>query len=128
MSVLIDIKNVYSELFEKEKNVADYVLYHFSHVVDMSVMELAQKSGVSDATVMRFCKKAGFKGFYHFKISLIKDMSLSVEPSSGDIIMNDIEKAISKVFLAKVDGLQRCAKMLDSDVVKHCIDNLFIIP
>jgi len=125
MSVLIDINNVYSDLFEKEKSVADYVRNNFSCIANMSVMELAQKSGVSDATVMRFCKKIGFKGFYQFKISLIKEMSLTVESDlSGDIVMTDIEKAINKVFLAKIDGLQRCAKLLDSNVVKECINKI----
>ena len=124
MSVLADIDHVYFELYEKEKKVADYVLKHFSQVIDMSVMELAQKSEVSEATIMRFCKKAGFKGFYHFKISLIKDMSSMEKSQSDEIAMDDIEKSIHKIFLYKVEELQQCDKMIDYNIVKVCIEKI----
>lgn len=58
MSVLTEINEIYPELYEQEKKVADCILKNYQMVEDMSVMELAQKSDVSDATVMRFCKKA----------------------------------------------------------------------
>ncbi len=43
---------------------------HKAEVVDMTVGELARASGTSDATVSRFCRRCGFKGFHSLKLAL----------------------------------------------------------
>ena len=124
MRILSDINNVYAELYEQEKKVADFVMEHYAQTANMSVMELARKSEVSEATVMRFCKKIGFKGFYHFKITLIQDMSAMQEYRPDDLAMDDIEKSIHKVFAYKIEELRSCDKMLDYKVIKACLEKI----
>ena len=40
--------------FESERKIGTYIIQHTAKVVDMTVGELAQACGVSDASVSRF--------------------------------------------------------------------------
>ena len=43
--------------FESERKIGTYIIQHTAKVVDMTVGELAQACGVSDASVLAFVKK-----------------------------------------------------------------------
>ena len=72
-SVIDNIKTNYDELFAAEKKIADYILEKNNDIVSLNVSELAEQSGASDATVIRFCKHLGYKGFYNMKLQLAHD-------------------------------------------------------
>ncbi|MCI8276175.1 MAG: MurR/RpiR family transcriptional regulator [Lachnospiraceae bacterium] len=72
--VIETIRENYQQMFAAEKKVADYILAHPDEVVSASVSELAELSGVSDATVIRMCKHLGYQGFYQMKINLARDL------------------------------------------------------
>ncbi|MBC8588195.1 MurR/RpiR family transcriptional regulator [Paratissierella segnis] len=67
---LQDLRNVYSSLNKSEQKVAKYVLDHPKEVINLTISELAEVSGVSDTTVFRLCNKLGFSGYQSFKINL----------------------------------------------------------
>lgn len=71
-------------LSEAEQLVAKYVLAHQHEVIHLSTQQLAEKAGVSNATISRFCKSIGAKGFPDFKIQL----------SSQSPIVNPIQQEI----------------------------------
>ena len=73
-SALGVICSSYDEFFEAEKKIADYMMEHKAEVVDMTVGELARASGTSDATVSRFCRRCGFKGFHSLKLALAREV------------------------------------------------------
>lgn len=66
-SVLDIICASLDSFFESERKIGTYIIQHTAEVVDMTVGELAQACGVSDASVSRFCKKINMKGFQSFK-------------------------------------------------------------
>jgi DNA-binding MurR/RpiR family transcriptional regulator len=67
------IKNIYNSLRASEKLVAKYVLLNGYVVSSMPIARLAQETGVSEPTVMRFVKSLGCKGYSDFKLNLMKD-------------------------------------------------------
>ncbi|AJQ26328.1 MurR/RpiR family transcriptional regulator [Pelosinus fermentans] len=67
------IKTVYNHLSKSEKKVADYVLEHGHEVTRLPLTDLAQKSQVSEPTVVRFTKRVGFSGYSDLKLSIMKD-------------------------------------------------------
>ena len=73
-SVLGVICSFYDSFFEAEKKIADYIMEHKAQAVDMTVGELARASGTSDATVSRFCRRCGFKGFQSLKLALAREV------------------------------------------------------
>ena len=50
----------------QQKILAEYVAQHLEKICFFSVNELAASAGVSNATVIRFCHRLGFKGYAHF--------------------------------------------------------------
>lgn len=61
--------------------LARYVLEHPDAVLYQSITELADIAQVGEATVIRFCRHLGFKGFQDFKLALAADLALSSAPN-----------------------------------------------
>ena len=73
-TVLETIDEMYDKIFQAERKVADFVRKNPELVVNANVSELANYSGVSDATVIRMCKHLGYEGYYQMKICLSGDL------------------------------------------------------
>lgn len=73
-NVLQTITEKYDQIFQAEKKVADFILKNPELAVNANVSELADYSGVSDATVIRLCKHLGYQGYYQMKICLSRDI------------------------------------------------------
>ena len=57
-------------IFSKsDKRIADYLLEHPGAVDAETASSIAEKVGTSPATVVRFCRKLGFKGLTDMKNS-----------------------------------------------------------
>lgn len=72
--VLETIRKHYDQVFLAERKVADFILNNPEKAVTLVVSELANYSGVSDATVIRLCKHIGFQGYQQLKIYLSRDI------------------------------------------------------
>lgn len=73
-TVLENMEAYYPEMFPAERRVAKYILENPHRAIMMNVSELARSSGVSDATVIRMCKRIGYQGYYQMKIILSNDL------------------------------------------------------
>lgn len=67
------INTYYPSLTKSEQKVAECVLQNADDLMYYSVTELADFAGVGETTVMRFCRKIGFKGYQDFKLSLAQN-------------------------------------------------------
>lgn len=76
-TVLHSITDMYDKFFQAERKVADFILKNPSVAVNANVSELANFSGVSDATVIRFCKHLGYDGYYQLRLYLSRDIGRS---------------------------------------------------
>ncbi len=56
----------------QQRAIADYLLEHLQTVPFLSVPELAQRIGVSEATVVRFAQRIGYGGFSELKMDLVE--------------------------------------------------------
>lgn len=73
ISCLKKIKSKIDYLTAAEQKVGYYILEHGDEVLGLTVTELAEKANSSDATVVRFCRSDGYKGYQEFKIGLAQD-------------------------------------------------------
>ena len=72
----------------------------------MTVAELARASKTSDATVSRFCRRCGFKGFHHLKMSLAREvMEENNGQVSNDISRDDISQSLQNISYNKIAEL-----------------------
>ena len=54
------------KLTKQEKKIAEYLFEAGEGILNDTITEFAEKAGVSDATVVRFCKHIGYKGYQDF--------------------------------------------------------------
>ena len=126
-SVLDIICASLDSFFESEKKIGTYIIQHTAQVVDMTVSELAQACGVSDASVSRFCKKINMKGFHHLKITLAKEISEKGNDDkevSNHISVNDIEQSLKNILANKVTEITQTVSMMDIKQLHEILDKL----
>lgn len=56
-----------------ENEIAQYILDHIEEVATANITNLAEKTKTSEASINRFSKKLGYKGFNHLKIALVQE-------------------------------------------------------
>ena len=108
----------YKQFFDAEKKIADYIMENKKNVVDMTVAELAQASDTSDATVSRFCRRCGFKGFQSLKMALAKEVleeernSLQV---SNEIRRDSLPQSLQNILANKMAEMTGTIGMMEPD-------------
>jgi len=112
-------------LSESERKVATWMLDNIDKSLYLSMSEIAQICEVSDTTVLRMCRNAGFKGFTHLKMSLAQELANPTQLIHESINTNDPPLTIiKKVFAANVQALYDTIALLNEDVLKEVIKTL----
>lgn len=127
-TVMDTICSLFDSFFDSEKKIAKYIINHYDKVVEMTVSELAAASGASEASVSRFCKKVGVKGFHHLKISLAKEMvDLEIDhvKVSNRISYHDISQSLQNILANKVEELKQTVSLMDNEQLP-CILTLLL--
>ncbi|MDR1636104.1 MAG: MurR/RpiR family transcriptional regulator [Treponema sp.] len=75
-SALFAIRQCLPDLPSAERRAAEYVLSEPGKVLHCNITELARRSGVSQAAIVRFCRRIGTSGFADFKLRLSRDVFL----------------------------------------------------
>lgn len=84
-SSLIKIKELLTKLSPSERKAAQYILNNPSRIADLSIGELSEKCGASEATIVRLCKILDYKGYKDFKVSLTKHISQIQREASASV-------------------------------------------
>ena len=116
--ILDVISDNYKYLFAAEKKVADYVLKHPEESVNLIVSELAAKSGVSDATVVRMCRHLGYEGFYQFKVFLAKYIGMSEDK----LEITEDGDSIARIFQRYADSIIALGENVDEKAINDCVN------
>lgn len=73
----LNIKVLYNEMGKAEKRLADWILENPGKIISLSIVELAELCGCSEATIVRFSKRLGLSGYQELKISLASESGAS---------------------------------------------------
>ena len=125
-SVLNQICTLYDSFFETEKKIGDYIIRNPKDIVDVTVGELAVKCQVSEASISRFCKKIGLKGFHHLKISIAKELvnREDNEEYSNDISIDNKKQSLKSILANKVAELTQTVSMMDTDNLDEILNKI----
>lgn len=74
------LRDSYDSFTSAEKRVADYILAKPQDAMVCNVAQLAKKSEVSDATIVRMCQRAGYTGYYQMHLLLSHDVGQRATP------------------------------------------------
>lgn len=110
-------------LTNTEKKIANYVLDNYETVLNYNITELAENVGVSDASVVRFCKSLGYKGYQDFKINAAKDVLPKGKHFNPSLEQYDDTKTIcEKIFSSAIAVLNRTLASMDVVAVEEAAD------
>lgn len=125
-SCLSTIKFIYHDLSEKDKSIADYILNDPTKVVYGTIYQIAEDLGVAEATVFRFCKRLGFKGYQAMKIALATEIVSSTKQDFYDAIVesDDEMEVTQKVFHFNIKTLEDTLRMLDKDAIEKAVKSM----
>ena len=70
MSIVEKIRSNLKEMTRSEGQVASFILHQSRDAVYYTLEKMADKSGVSTTSVLRFCRKLGFAGYKDFQEAL----------------------------------------------------------
>ena len=119
------IRSYYARLSEKEKKVADYILKNPEKIIHNTINEVAEDLQVADATVFRFCKRIGFKGYQAMKIALASEIIEPIQQIHEEINENDNEKTVAdKIFHSNIRTLENTLQILDGNSIQDAVSLL----
>lgn len=121
---IIQIKSGYNNFNSTEQRIAQYIIDNPSLVVHSTISQVAEVLGVADATIFRFCKKNGFKGFQDLKIRLATELSDGIRSYANEqISADDSQKSIvEKVFKANITALSDTLASLSAEKMELAVD------
>lgn len=125
-SVLEKVSARYTSLNEAERKVADFVLNNPEAARGCSVIHLSDLSGVSESTVVRFCRAIGFKGYADFKLALVADLASHREPLPdlhGDVSPeDDLSILLQKVLNMDAQAVVSTRDLLDMTQFERAVE------
>lgn len=114
------IRNSLSAFHATELAIANCILRDPVHVSRMNISKLAEHSDTSVASVVRFSKTIGYKGFPEFRMALVGEVSrmgqvgiASSELDSGITVADSPAEIIRKIAAADALAIQATAQRLD---------------
>lgn len=114
-SIFETITTEYYLLTSSERKVADYILQQREKTQYMGISDLADDCEVAEATVTRFCKRLGYKGYNALKLGVANATAFQ---SSGGVLPGEITAQDSLLELC-----QKCAA-LSSNAIGQSLEKL----
>ncbi len=123
--LLRQIKNTLPELRKSEKIVAEYILNDPKSVITLKTAEASSLMGISEPTLIRFCKAMGFSGYQEMKINLSQQLAADDYFEIYEIYPDDsIHDLCEKVFDTAVSEILNVRSQIDQSVLEQAIQTL----
>ena len=111
-NILESITAQYHSLTRSGKKLADYIFAHTGEAQYFSISTLAENSGVSEASITRFCHGLGLAGYNDFKLALAKtdhvtDMGELSDSPQGIASEDSLNTIFQKIHKASVLSLTK---------------------
>lgn len=111
------ISSRYFELTASERRAADYILAHRGEVQDRSISELAEACDVAEATLSRFCRRLGLKGYNAFRLELARsDAACGGDGGAGEAGCGTVCR---RRLQENLDALEQTARLADPETVRR---------
>ena len=105
-----------------EARVANWVMQQPEKIMNLSMAQVAQACGVSDTTVLRFCRNTGFQGYTDLKLSIARDLTSPTQVIHDDINGDDPPAVIArKVFMSNIQAMYDTIEVLDEQALVQTI-------
>lgn len=114
-----------------ERKLAEYVAGHPQETTRSTIIELAEHSGTSTATITRFCKSMHCDGFADFKLKLAEDLAVpdGQQPTYQDIVAgNSLQRIAAATEANHIRSIKDTTRLLDYAALQKAVDALSRAP
>ena len=98
-----------------ERKLAQAVLDNVEFAVNASILELAERVGVSAPTVTRFCRRLGCQGFTDFKVQLARMTHVGVRYLRPETLTSTPDEVAQDIIAKAQNALFELRRQLDMD-------------
>jgi DNA-binding MurR/RpiR family transcriptional regulator len=111
--------------------LAGWLLQRRGDIVDLPISRFAQETGVTETTIVRFCKGVGYSGYRELRLALIQSVGIAkglqvgaderTPPKAGDGSLLSLAK---KIVATNADVLMWTPQLLDEQSLERAIGAL----
>ena len=128
-NILESITAQYHSLTRSGKKLADYIFAHTGEAQYFSISTLAENSGVSEASITRFCHGLGLAGYNDFKLALAKASGAPAADDEvgiyGKVLPEDsITDMCKKLYATNVAAIGQTLAQIDEENVGRAVKYL----
>lgn len=115
------IDATFYKLRDSEKKIVQFIKDNKDEIIYQSITEVAERSNTSESSVVRLCKRLGYKGFQDLKIHLAKEVMTPEKEINNEVVEKEDDIAIikKKIFESNIqvlyDSLEVCS---DQQIMK----------
>ena len=114
------------KLTKREQKIVEFIKHNGDSFLNDTITEFSEKAGVSDATMVRFCKHLGYKGYQDFKVNCARQMLPKETQIHSNLDRGDDAPAIcSKIFNSEMSVLSRTLLEIDIKILEQIADKLW---
>jgi RpiR family transcriptional regulator, carbohydrate utilization regulator len=107
-------------LSRREHAIAEFALNNAEDLLSLSVTVLAARLHVSEATIIRFCQRMGYRGYREFKIFLARDMGRETPEIYPELELADNAiTVLQKTTRLSMQALQDTLSTLKGSELEH---------
>src|SRR5688500_1533360 len=134
-SVVLTVRAKLPEFTGALQRVAELVLTDPASAARSTIVELAERSGTSPATVTRFCRALGFEGYADLRLAIAgetgraartggwtMDIGREIQPS------DPLERVLAQIIAADTRSMHDTAALLDLREVARAADAIATAP
>lgn len=120
-TVIMKIFSLQSSFTVSENDIAQFVMKNPEFVITSTITSLAKKIDTSEASINRFCKKIGYKGFNNFKVALAQSNFQKEQADQLLVSDNNVIETMSGEYRSMV---LNASAMLGMDAIEHTVSLL----
>lgn len=121
---LIRVQVVYDSLKSAEKKAADFLLHNPENFATGSIVEVSQKAGCSQATIIRLAKKLGYNGYAHMKGYILKNDNQNISLYQNLSEKDSATEVAKKVFMSSIQAIEDTLQVMDNESYERAVDAL----
>lgn len=109
---------------DREGKLAQIVLQDIEFATNASIVELAERAGVSAPTVTRFCRRLGCSGFTDFKVRLAKSGFVGMRYLKPEPVTTTAQEVMDDITAKAQNALYELHRDLDPALLDRAADML----
>lgn len=123
--VLKMLAQVHGDVGPARQKIIDYVVREPEQVIYMSITELAEIAGTSEASAVRLFKEIGYKGFQDFKIALSQSLGSQTQELDREVSATATPiEVLNSVFATSISTIQDTHQVIDVEALDRAVDLL----